>query len=189
MSVAAAAQLPSSLAQKPCSSICSRFARVRVYGRTSVAAASTGGQQVETVWLAQEQHAEATNPPTQHQDAVQLLERSYQQQHASSSPPQPSSRRVAAGDSKLRPLYIRSALPILRTIRFTERRLESDLLSVAATVMLVVGYIIWDRGVEEMLDNLLGDGPKGSVVCILFGLGLVVAVRVAGGKVSKLFSI
>jgi hypothetical protein len=67
--------------------------------------------------------------------------------------------------------------------------LQADVATVAATVLLVVGYIIWDRGVEELLDNLLGDGPKGSIFSILFGLGLVVGVRVAGGKVSKLFSI
>lgn len=187
MLLVATAQLPSSLAQKRCGSKCSRVAYRRGYGRTLTAFANAGGQ-VDTVRLLQEQQAGNTNPTAQHPDVVQLLDQSYQQLHDSSSP-QLLSTRSAAGGSKLRPLYIRSALPILRTIRFTERRLEADLLSVAATVMLVVGYIIWDRGVEEMLDNLLGNGPKGSVFCILFGLGLVVAVRVAGGKVSKLFSI
>lgn len=125
-----------------------------------------------------------TASQAQLEQQAQQLERSYQQQATSASP----SPQRAAPSSKLRPLYIRSALPVLRTIRFTERRLEADLATVAATVMLVVGYIIWDRGVEELLDNLLGDGPKGSVFSILCGLGLLVGVRVAGGKVSKLFS-
>lgn len=125
-----------------------------------------------------------TASQAQLQQQAQQLERSYQQRAASASP----SPRQAAPSSKLRPLYIRSALPVLRTVRFTVRRLEADLRTVAATVMLVVGYIIWDRGVEELLDNLLGDGPQGSVFSILFGLGCVVSVRVAGGKVSKLFS-
>lgn len=187
-SVAAAAQLPSRIAQKPCGSIDNQSAQRKAGGRTLVTSASSRGQQVDTARTTLEQQAGTTNPPAQHRDAVQLLERSYQQPHVGSSSPKPSSRRPAA-DSKLRPLYIRSVLPILRTIRFTERRLEADLLSVAATMMLVVGYIIWDRGVEEMLDNLLGDGPKGCVFCILFGLGLVVAVRVTGGKVTKLFDI
>jgi hypothetical protein len=62
---------------------------------------------------------------------------------------------------------LRAALPVLRTVRFTERRLQADLLTVSATVMLLVGYIIWDRGVEELLDNLLGEGPKGSIACIV----------------------
>lgn len=185
-SVAAAAQLPShrphALAFRP------GAAPQRLPVRNVIALANSGRQHVDTARPAQQQQGETTNPTNQQAAAVQLLERSYGQASAPSSPVPPA-KHSAAADSKLRPLVIRSALPVLRTIRVTERRLEADLLTIAATVMLVVGYIIWDRGVEEMLDNLLGDGPKGSIFCILFGLGLVVGVRVTGGKVSKLFSI
>lgn len=122
-------------------------------------------------------------------DAMQLLERSYQQPPVPNSADQPRAKRPAASSSsKLRPLVIRSALPVLRTIRFTERRLEADLLTIAATVMLVVGFIIWDRGVEELLDGLLGDGPRGSVFCIVVGLGIVVAVRLSGFKLTRIFT-
>jgi hypothetical protein len=122
-------------------------------------------------------------------DTVQLLERSYQQASVPNSTQQRRVKRApAASSSTLRPLVIRSALPVFRTIRFTERRLEADLMTIAATVMLVVGFIIWDRGVEELLDGLLGDGPKGSVFCIVVGLGIVVAVRLSGFKTTRIFS-
>lgn len=126
---------------------------------------------------------------TPQSNTVQLLERSYQQASVPNSAQQQKAKRAQAGSSStLRPLVIRSALPVLRTIRFTERRLEADLLTIATTVMLVVGFIIWDRGVEELLDGLLGDDPKGSVFCIVVGLGMVVAVRLSGFKITRMFS-
>lgn len=126
--------------------------------------------------------------------AVQQLQSSYIQKAASPSPQQPPSKRAAAGTRPLRPLLrrvpLKSALPVLRTVRFAERRLEADVLTIATTIMLVVGYIIWDRGVEELLDNIFGEGPKGSVFCILMGLGLVSLVRfAAGSKILKIFSV
>lgn len=82
-----------------------------------------------------------------------------------------------------------TALPVLRAVRVTERRLEADLITIATTVLFVVGLIVWDRGLQTLLDGLLGNSPVGDVLCILFGLGLVVAVRLSGGKVTDIFSV
>jgi hypothetical protein len=142
----------------------------------------------------QQQTPNSSTPDARADAAVQQMESSYIQKAASQSAPQPPAQRAAAGSRPLRPLLrrvpLKSALPVLRTVRFAERRLEADVLTIATTVMLVVGYIIWDRGVEELLDNIFGEGPKGSVFCILMGLGLVSLVRfAAGSKILKIFSV
>lgn len=146
-------------------------------------------QEGQAIPQAAQQAQQDNSMITQQSDTVQLLERSYQQASVpNSAQKQRGKRAPAASSSTLRPLVIRSALPVFRTIRFTERRLEADLLTIATTVMLVVGFIIWDRGVEELLDGLLGDDPKGSVFCIVVGLGMVVAVRLSGFKTTRMFS-
>lgn len=142
----------------------------------------------------QQQTPNSSTPVAGEDAALQRLESTYKQKAASQQPPQPPSKRAAAGSRPLRPLLrrvpLKSALPVLRTVRFAERRLEADVLTIATTVMLVVGYIIWDRGVEELLDNIFGEGPKGSVFCILMGLGLVTLLRfAAGSKILKIFSV
>jgi len=146
-------------------------------------------QQAEACPTSKQQIETTTNNTAEHRDAVELLERSYQHEAAASaaSTTTDGTRRPAAV-SKLRPLYIRHALPVLRTVRFTERRLEADLLTIATTIMFVNGFIVWDRGLESMLDGLLGDSAKGSILCILLGLGLVVGVRLSGAKVGNIFS-
>jgi hypothetical protein len=80
----------------------------------------------------------------------------------------------------------RTLVPVRRAVRTGERRLGADVATVAVTVAFVTATIVYDRGVEDLLDNIFSDSPTGSVACILFGLGLVIGVRlIAGAKMIR----
>lgn len=82
--------------------------------------------------------------------------------------------------------YGRAAIGYLTDV---ERRLETELSAVAASVAFMVGIIFYEYGVQSCLDRLLGDSPAGSLSCVVSGLGLVLAVKLSGAKIGNLWSL
>jgi hypothetical protein len=122
-----------------------------------------------------------------HAPAAQQQQQVVQQQQVQQQLVQQQRPRLPASLSRA---WLRGArLPLRRAVRTTEQRLDAELATVAATIMFVVGLISLDRGIQDLCDNIFGASPLGSVLCMLLGLGLVVGVRIAGGRVGDHFSL
>lgn len=70
-----------------------------------------------------------------------------------------------------------------------ERRLEADLTTIGITVTFMVALIVYERGVQALMDNIFGDGPKGSWACVLMGLLLVFGVKLSGARLTAIWDI
>eukprot|EP00877_Chromochloris_zofingiensis_P013906 jgi/Chrzof1/876/Cz01g32110.t1 len=81
------------------------------------------------------------------------------------------------------------ATVLLASVQELEAKLEADLLTLAATLSCVVGVILFEFGIQGVLDHLLGDSVSGSISCILAGLGIVFGIKVSGYKVARLWQI
>eukprot|EP00775_Hariotina_reticulata_P001293 gene1293-1634_t len=80
-------------------------------------------------------------------------------------------------------------LPVFRTLRCTEKKLEAKFPAVGNSIVLMMAVIAYDFGVNNVLDRLLGESPLGSLSCILVGMGLVLGVRLAGFKVLNFWEV
>lgn len=124
----------------------------------------------------------------QQADDVDLLERSYRQEQPYQPKEQPQCPAVSHS-MRLQRFVRKQTWPLKRSVRLAERRLDANLATLAATIAFVCAMIALDRGIQDLLDDILGDSPLGSIVCIVSGLGLVVGVKLAGGKVGDFFSL
>jgi len=81
------------------------------------------------------------------------------------------------------------AMGLLVSVREAERKLEADITTLMVTILFMVAVIVFEYGVQSLLDHFLGDSVTGSVSCILVGLGMVFSVKLSGFKWSKLWSL
>ena len=78
---------------------------------------------------------------------------------------------------------------LLVSVREAERKLEADFTTLMVTILFMVAVIVFEYGVQSLLDHFLGDSVTGSVSCILVGLGMVFSVKLSGFKWSKLWTL
>jgi hypothetical protein len=81
------------------------------------------------------------------------------------------------------------AMGMLVSVREAEKKLEADISTVMVTVLFMVAVIIFEYGVQSLLDHFLGDSVTGSVSCILGGLGMVFSVKLSGFKWSNVWTL
>eukprot|EP00879_Flechtneria_rotunda_P002881 GHRR01003096.1.p1 GENE.GHRR01003096.1~~GHRR01003096.1.p1 ORF type:complete len:189 (+),score=51.36 GHRR01003096.1:93-659(+) len=127
---------------------------------------------------------------------VQRLEETYRQSAASNDdlagvwdPQQQQQHQQTAEQqwqeqwrSQLQARYVTDVLPVARAVHAAEQRLEAALPSVGNAVLLMVAFILYDYGWNNILDRLLGNSPLGSICCIMTGLGMILGVRLMGHK-------
>lgn len=125
-------------------------------------------------------------PPPQDQEARRQLEDAYRLGRA---------RAAAAASAIAVTSSARAAAPPPRAagpralLRAAERRLGGDLPTAALSLAPVVALIAYERGVQDLLDDVFGDSPAGGAACMLIGVGLVVGVKLTGARWTALWDV